>query len=119
MSLFQRELGLFAIVEMNDLIADDLIRFMAFAGDDDDIIVAGVIDCARDRLTAVRHADVLPGAARAALDVVEDGLRLLGARVVARENRKVGQLYSDRAHLRTFLLVAIAAASEQHDNALF
>ena len=34
MSLFQGELRLFPIVEMNDLIADDLIGLVTFAGDD-------------------------------------------------------------------------------------
>ena len=54
-------------------------------------------------------------AAHAALDVVEDRVRIFGARIVARDDREVRAALGDRAHERPLAPVAVAAAAEDDD----
>src|SRR5581483_3119489 len=111
---FQCELRLFAVIEMNDTLADHLIRLMPLAGDDDDVVFRGTENRPFDRSAAVGNPPVL-AAARSALDVIEDPLRILTSRVVAGQNQLVRQPRADLSHERPLRLVAItAAAEEQH-----
>ena len=49
----------FAVVEMNRLVAEDLIRFMALAGDDDDVIGLSQFDSAINGIAAVNDNFVM------------------------------------------------------------
>ena len=54
-------------------------------------------------------------AAHSLLDVVDDGLGILGARIVGRHDGQVGELRGDPAHERPLAPVPVAAAAEHHD----
>ena len=45
----------FAVVEMNGPVIEDLIRFMAFTGNDDDVIGLGQFDSAVNGVAALCH----------------------------------------------------------------
>ena len=57
------------------------------------------------------------GILHAGEDVVDDGLRLLRAGVVARDDHEIGQLRGDLAHDGALRLITVAAAAEEHDRA--
>ena len=67
-----------------------------------------------DGLQAVHDPEV-GDAAHAVLDVVDDRDRILGARVVRRDDRQVRSFGRDAPHDRTLALVAVAAAAEDDD----
>src|SRR5215218_2917826 len=94
-----------------------LALLVALARDDDDVARPGERDGALDRGVAVDDrlggATVLdPGE-----DLVDDRRRVLGARVVRRDDRLVGQARGDLAHLRALAAVAVAAAAEDAEQA--
>src|SRR3954451_16202001 len=88
---------------------------VALAGDDHDVARLGDRDRSLDRGAAV---DLDVDAAPAALqDLGDDGLRVLIARVVGRDDHDVGLVARDRAHERPLRAVAVAAGAEHDDQA--
>src|SRR5205823_884962 len=109
--LFQSELGLFAVVEVDDAVADDLIGLVSLAGDNDDVGRGGAVDGVGDGVAAVLdRLDVRAG--DAGHDLLDDRLRILAAGVVAGDDDAVGHARGDLPHLRALPLVAVAAAAE-------
>ena len=52
-------------------------------------------------------------------NIIDDGLRLLGTRIIARYNAEVREVSRDAAHLQALGTVTVAAAAEQsNDTAL-
>ena len=104
-----------AVVERRDDAVDVLALLVPLAGDHDDVAVLGERDRARDRAPPVRvDLDVHAGSLEHVLD---DRERLLGARVVGRHDRDVGELGGDLAHERPLAAVAVAARAEDDDDA--
>ena len=69
---------------------------------------------ALNRAQPVGHALVLR-ASHSCFDVVDDRVGIFGPRVVAGDDSAVGVPFGDLTHERTLALVAVAAASEDHD----
>src|SRR5437588_5334433 len=114
-SLFESKLSFFFIVKVQDAIADDLIRLVALACDNDYLVVRGAVGRGLDRGAAVGDRFVF-SAAHPADDLVDDRLRPFAARVVARDDDAVGEPRGDLPHLRPLSFVAIAAAAEEEDD---
>ena len=92
--------------------AHDLVILVPLAGDQQHVARLQCLDRRGDGRLAV--AD-LPRARRRGEDFGADRGGVLGARIVVGDDRLVGQLAGDGAHLRTLALVAVAAAAEDHD----
>ena len=93
---------------------------MSLAGDHEDVPAAGATDRLGDGLPAVHEKR--GGASRfgdARLNVPKDRLGLFRARVVRCHDHVVGQVHRDAPHLRPLAPVAIAPASEDHEDATF
>src|SRR5690606_27723142 len=87
----QRAPRVLGVVERHDRAADHLPRLVALAGDQHDLAGDGRTDRAADRGLAVGDPHPLGAmVAEAGLDVVEDRLGILAARVVARQIDAVG-----------------------------
>src|SRR3954467_1261305 len=103
--------------------ADDLVVFVAFAGQEDDVTFLRVGEDSLDGATAIGFDDgdfsdaqraAVPGcfAARSARQLyigreagnyfVENAVRVLGARIVAGQINRVGEALGDPGHSRTF-----------------
>ena len=91
---------------------------MALSGKQYYITRAGLVNSRADGLAAVADAHhgrrFVPETIH---DLVDDGLGLLGAGIVARDDAEVGVVRRDRAHDRPLEPVAVAAAAEEHDQA--
>ncbi len=107
----------FAIVERNLGRAEDLVIFVAFAGQQDDVVGSGRVDRRLDRRAAVRlNGDPRIGRIlEARKDVLDDFERILGSRIVAGHEDPVGHLPAHAGHSRPFGLVSVASAAEQRN----
>ena len=110
--------GDLTVVEREHLVADELIRLVALAGDDHHVAGLGERDPEADRrgavgfdLDAATVAVADPGQ-----DLVDDGHRVLGARVVGRHDRQVGHARRRRSHQRPLRAVAVATGAEHDDD---
>src|SRR4051812_28285993 len=94
--------------------ADDLVIFVAFAGEEDDVAGLGQGDGHADGGTAVGlDGDFVfgfPVGGEAGANFFDDGVGVFGARIVAGENDLVGEALGDGGHLGTLGAIAIAAA---------
>src|SRR5574341_2447526 len=109
--------GLDAVVEGEHLGADNLIRRVALAGDDDHVASAGPAERGLNGglpvwkcLIAVERG--APGDARD--DVGDDRLGPLAPRVVGGDPDAIAEARGDGAHERALAAVAIAATTEDH-----
>ena len=96
---------------------DFLIGFVSLAHQHDNIVFLCVRECPVDGLRTVNddlHRRV--GVLHALEDVIDDGLGLLGARIIAGDNAEIREVSRDAAHLRALGAVAVAAAAEQRNN---
>ena len=104
----------FGVGERQRPVADDLAGFMTLAGDHQRVAAAQHADGDADRLRAI--AD-FARAWRGGQNGGADGGGLLGARVVVGDDDDVGAASGDRPHHRAFAGIAVAAATEHHDQA--
>ena len=97
-----------------------LIGLMSLAHQHDDIVLLCVCKCPVDRLRTIdndlhRRIRIL----HALENIIDDGLRLLGARIIARYNAEIREIRRNFTHLRALGAVTVAAAAEQsNDTAL-
>src|ERR1035441_4113230 len=88
-----------AVVEVDGLVFQHLISFVALAGEDDDIAFARFLQGSADGRLAIRLDDVgHVEAADADQGVVHDGQRIFGARIVAGEDDEVAALRGCLSH---------------------
>src|SRR5262249_45264776 len=108
------------VVERQHLGADDLVRLMALARDDDRVTGAGPAERVGDGRAPVglaRVATLASTAPHALHDLVDDRVRALRARIVRRDPHTIGQARGDLAHDRSLAAIAIAAAAEDDGEA--
>ena len=106
------------VVERDDLVADGLGGLVALAGDHDDVAGPGPGDAhtrSPPRRSISTCASPRPGRVDAFDRCVDDRLRVLVARVVGRDDDESACCRRGRAHQRTLLRVAVAAAAEHDD----
>ena len=89
-----------------------LIVLMALAGHQHHVLGLGLQHRLQNRRTAVRQNQARGLGGQTGLDVGQDLLGRLVARVVAGDDHAIGQARGDGAHLRTLGTVAIAAAAK-------
>ena len=94
-----------------------LIGLMSLAHQHDDIVLLRMCKCPVDRLRTVhddlhRRIRIL----HALENIIDDGLRLLGARIIARYNAEVREIRRNFTHLRALGAVTVSAAAEQSNN---
>ena len=87
---------------------------MALAGDQNDVAFPGGMDGNADRFGAINHG-LVPRAAHAGFDVLENGFGLFATRVIGGQDAGVAQLGRRLTHQRALGLVAIPAAAEDRD----
>src|SRR5215472_17074997 len=92
--------------------AAHLISLVSFSREQHHITPVSKLDGPHHRLLAILDSFVGPG--YALLDIIENPLRILGARVVARQDRNIGQSVRDRSHLRSLTTITVAACSEDN-----
>src|ERR1035441_10375739 len=96
------------------------ISFVALAGEDDDIAFARFLQGSADGRLAIRLDDVgHVEAADADQGVVHDGQGIFGSRCVAGEDDEVAALRGCLSHEGTLGAVAVAAAAEERNDALW
>src|SRR5690606_7241700 len=105
------------IAEWTHLRADQLIVFVAFAGDQYQIAWLGLADRRRNCSRAIgfyerRCAAAATRGIEAFANGVEDGVGVVGARIVAGEHDAIGALRRNGTHQRAPALFAIAPAAE-------
>ena len=106
-----------AIVEREHLVAHELIVLVALARDENRVARLRLRDGARDGgATVGLHFEAAGSRAHSAHDVLDDGLRIFGARVIRRHHRMVGR-QGGLAHDGTLAGIAVAAAAEHADGA--
>src|SRR6266702_6980447 len=105
----------FALVERLLLGSDHLIRLVALPREQDRVAQARQLERLRDRGAAVRET-IVGTAPHPGLDLVEDALRVLRARVVGRGDRDVGEARRGRTHWRPFAAVAVPPGAEYDDH---
>jgi hypothetical protein len=107
---------LLAVVEVDLGLAEDLVVLVPLAGDEHHVAGAGETHRHADGRSPVGlDEDLGAGLAHAGDDGVDDGARLLGARVVRGDHRHVGVAGDDGAHPGPLGRIAIAAAAEDDD----
>ncbi len=88
---------------------------MALAGDQDHVAGSGLDQGAGDGRGPVRlHDERSTGPATPATTVLDDGVGVLGARVVGGHHRHVGEAGRGRTHERTLVVVPVTSGPE-HD----
>src|SRR6185437_2248131 len=97
------------VVERQHLVTDDLAGFVALAGDQHDVAVAGDADRFGDGFAA---ASDLGRAGCSGHDRRANSRGVLAARIVVGDNHHVGHLDRHSSHFRSFALVAVAARAE-------
>ena len=82
----------------------------------DDIARLGVPDRIAHRLSPVCDPDVCPpGSPDTRLDVIQDRLRILPARIIGRQDREIRQMPRRLPHPRAAQSGTVSAAAKQHD----
>src|SRR5256885_288500 len=105
-----------ALVEMLLLGADDLIRLVPFAGEEDRVLGAGEPQRHRDGATPIWLAVVRLGA-HPRFDLVENALGILRPRIVGGDNGDVGQVHGYLSHGGALAAITVTAGAEHHDDA--
>ena len=107
----ERAARLDAVVEGQGLVAHQLVRFVALARDQHHVPCPGPADGALDRAGAVEFHFVLGvHLTQPDFNGVRNGQRILGARVVVREQRKVSEAPDRRALTRAIQGFSIRVA---------
>ena len=96
-----------AVVERDAAVGELHLRVGALARDHDDVARTCVRERRLDRLAPVEH-DLEPPVR----DLGGDRRGILGARIVGRDDRPVGERRGDPPHQRPLLAVAVAARAE-------
>ena len=91
-----------------------LVVLVSLPRQHDDVLGTRDVERPRDRRTPILDPLVVL-TLHAAFDVVENCLRVFGARIVARDDHDVRLRLGNGAHLRSLAAVAIAAAAEDDD----
>ena len=97
---------------------DVLVVFVAFASDDDDVVRASVLDGDLNGLTTIRDDGVTIRTGETSLGIVQNDLRVFGARIVGGEHADVTALLGSRGHFRTLGAISISTAAEDGDDAV-
>ena len=87
---------------------------MSLSGEQDDISRTALIDHIGDGVAPALDYLAVGLSVHAAQNIADYRPGILGAAVVAGDDRIIGQLRRRRAHQRTLRFVPVAAASEQH-----
>ncbi len=105
------------VVEVVLGVADDLVVFVAFAGNEDDIVFAGKGASRLDGGLAVNNHQGGQSLLRcqAFEHIIQDGLRVFVTRIVRRQNHLRRACFGYLRHHRTFAFVTIAAAADDGD----
>src|SRR2546425_3244768 len=108
----------FVIVEMNPLLADDLICLVSFAGYHHNVALSGLLYCTPDSLSTVSQLHIGPRRSpQADFNVCDDRLGVLRSRIVRCNYREIAQAGGDFTHRRALGAIAIAAAAEDRYHA--
>src|SRR5213079_1213959 len=101
------------VVKRNDRVFEFLVGLMALARDQHCVAGPGHTQNSVDGPFAVQldAVSVAANPAKAFVNRRRDFFRRVPARIVARDEREIGQLGGNRAHLRTFARVTISAAT--------
>lgn len=103
----------FPFVQMDHTALQHLIGLMPFARQQYDIPRLCVGDGPVNGLHPILHHHMRGAVLRNALqDIRNDRARLFGARVIRSNHQKIGQFSRNRAHLRSFASITVAAAAE-------
>jgi len=94
-----------------------LSLLVALARDDDDVARPGELDGALDRRAPVDDGLDAGAVADPLEDLRDDRLWILGARIVGRDDHRVGQARGDLPHQRPLAAITVAAAAERADDA--
>src|SRR5579859_2163643 len=107
--------GFFEVVEVVFLGSDNLVVFVAFAGDEDDVAGGGVGEDADDGGAAVDldGGGAAGGWGEAGDDLVEDRLGVFGSGVVAGDVEGIGEFFGGAGHSGALGAVAVATAAEE------
>ena len=106
------------VVEVVFYVADDLIGFVPFARDEQDVARPGEHCGGADGLGTVDDAQEPGAGVEAGGHLVEDRPGRLVARVVRGEDGRIGVFHRDLRHLGPFGAVAVAAAAADDDQLL-
>ena len=109
---------LLLVVEVVFYVADDLIGFVPFARDEQDVARPGEHCGGADGLGTVDDAQEPGAGVEAGGHLVEDRPGRLVARVVRGEDGRIGVFHRDLRHLGPFGAVAVAAAAADDDQLL-
>src|SRR5215813_9713816 len=105
-----------AVVERQDLGADDLIGLVTLPGDDDRVADLGPLERTADRRAPIGFGDIAArrraGPAHTGHHLVDDRFRTLGSRIVGGHPHAVAEPRGDLAHDRPLGPIAIAATAE-------
>src|SRR5688500_7084546 len=103
---------------MNGAISKDLIRFVAFARDKNEVAATRHFQSLLAGFAPIGFDDAFGIAtAHSGQNSFNNFLWVFRARVVAGDNTNVRQARGDKAHLRTLGAVAVAAAAEDSNQA--
>ena len=114
---FQRHL---VIIEVNSLIADDLICLVPFPGYEHNVALPSLIDRAKNSFTPVGQLDMrsrnLP---QPGFNFFDDRLRIFGPWIVRCHDSNVAQTAGYLAHGRAFCFIAVTPAAKDSYHAAF
>src|SRR4029079_14773756 len=100
--------------------ADDLIVFVALAGDQNQVAAQSLGDGLLNRLRTICNLAVrLTGLANSLFRVAQDLLRIFRARIIGSQYHDVAQASRSLAHRRALGAVAIAAATKDRNDLPF
>lgn len=106
------------LVEVVFYRSDLLIGLVPLAAEDDHVALFRLMERKTDGLAPVLD----DGERRSALQkcgehIAQDGVRIFGAGIVARENNEVRERRGDAAHAGSLRLIAVAPAAKERDDA--
>ena len=105
------------IIERDGVIGELLIIFVPLACDQDDVARLSECDCAINRLRAIDHFFIATRA-KAFLNLDDNRVRVLFARIIGGDNRVISMSIHYFAHQRTLFPVAIAAAAKNYNQSM-
>src|SRR3990172_198161 len=119
--LSERLPGHLPVVERDRAILEDLIGLVTLPGDHHHVASLRQREGLANRHRSIKNYNIpltwTPHLFRSRLDLLNDPLRVLSARVVGGDHREIGQSERDLSHQRPLRSIPIATASEQDDQA--
>ena len=115
-TVFDRPPRHLAVIERYRVIGKFLVGLVALPGDENDVVRLGKGDSAGDGFCAVRDGFEIFGA-KSFSYVRDNGEGIFLPRIIGGDDAVVGVLIGDASHQRPFLLVAIAACTEDENEA--